>query len=236
MRTELLTSVAAAALIASSPALAAPPTPYNWTGIYVGANLGGVRVHNTSQEIGPNYWFDNPPAPVYGADATGVIGGIQAGYNWQIQNFVFGLEGDLDLTSANSSTTRATPFDSPMAQTAGLKGLATLRGRAGIAVDNTLLYVTGGLATGRLNDHVIEPGAANIVFDSTGWRAGWIAGGGIEYAIAKNWTIKAEALYADFGHAEGPMSVDNTYRFRFKDTATIGRAGFNFRFLSTLCS
>ena len=230
MRTELLTSVAVAALIASSPALAAPPIPYNWTGFYVGANLGGVRVHNTSQEIGPNYWFDNPPAPVYGANATGVIGGIQAGYNWQFQNFVFGVEGDLDLTSADATTSHVPAFNTAMAQTANLKGLATFRGRAGYAFDNALIYATGGFATGRVHDRVIEPGAANIVFDSSSWRAGWIAGGGLEYAVAKNWTIKAEALYADFGTAEGPMAADNTYRFRFKDTATIGRAGFNFRF------
>ena len=105
-----------------------------------------------------------------------------------------------------------------------------MRGRAGLALDNALIYLTAGVATGRINDRVIEPGAANIVFDTSGWRTGWTAGGGVEYGVARNWTVKAEALYVDFGNTNAPMLVDNSYRFRFKDTATIARAGFNFKF------
>jgi outer membrane immunogenic protein len=230
MRTKFLTSVAAVAMIAGSPALAASPTPYNWSGFYVGANIGVAYAHNTSQEIGPLSWFDTIPGPVYGANATGVIGGIQAGYNWQFQHLVLGVEGDLDLASANADTAHVPAFNTAMTQTASLKGLATFRGRAGYAFDNALIYATGGFATGRITDRVIEPGASNIIFESSRWRTGWVAGGGVEYAVAKNWTIKAEALYADFGTAEASLPSSDSYRFRFKDTATIGRVGFNFRF------
>ena len=158
-----------------------------------------------------------------------MIGGLQAGYNWQFQRLVVGIEGDVNLASANATTAHVASFD-PMVQTASLTGLATLRGRAGFALDNALIYVTAGVATGRVHDRVTDALAPNIIFDTSGWRTGWTAGGGVEYAVTKNWTIKAEALYVDLGNTDAPMSVDNTYRFRFKDTATVARGGFNFKF------
>jgi len=239
MRAEYLTSVAAVALLgigaasaADLPVKALPPAApvFSWTGFYVGANIGGVRADNSSQEIGPNFWFDFPAHPVYGASATGVIGGIQAGYNWQFRHLVLGVEGDISWASADATTAHVSTFNTGLAQTASLTGLATLRGRAGFALDNALIYLTAGVATGRIHDRVIEPGQPNIVFDTSGWRTGWTAGGGVEYAFTRNWTVKAEALYVDFGNTDAPMLVDNTYRFRFKDTATIGRVGFNFKF------
>jgi outer membrane immunogenic protein len=238
MRAEYLTSVAAVAMLgigaasaADLPVKALPPAApvFSWTGFYVGANIGAARADNSSQEIGPNYWFDPPPAPVYGASSTGVTGGIQAGYNWQFQRLVLGVEGDVNLASADATTTRVASFDK-IVQTASLTGLATLRGRAGFALDNALIYLTAGVATGRVHDRVVDALAPNIIFDTSGWRTGWTAGGGVEFAVAKNWTVKAEALYVDFGNTSAPMLVDNTYRFRFKDTATVARAGFNFRF------
>jgi outer membrane immunogenic protein len=229
MRAEFLTSVAVVALLAVSPALAGSPV-YNWTGFYVGGNIGGVRAENKSQEVGELIWFDPAPGTVYGASATGVIGGVHAGYNWQFQQFVFGVEGDISAASANANTTRLTGFGSTMVQTASLTGLATLRGRAGFAVDRALLYLTAGVATGKVHDRVVDP-INDVIWDTGGWRTGWTAGGGFEYAVAKNWTVKAEALYVDFGSSDALMNDTNTaYRFRFKDTATVARAGFNFKF------
>lgn len=239
MRSEYLTSVAAVAMLgigaasaADLPVKALPPAApaFSWTGFYVGANIGGVRAENKSQEVGELTWFDPAPAPVYGASATGAIGGVQAGYNWQFQQFVFGVEGDISAASANANTTRLTGFGLTMVQTASLTGLATLRGRAGVALDHTLLYLTAGVATGNVHDRVVDPNNA-IIWDTGGWRTGWTAGGGVEYAVARNWTVKAEALYVDFGNSDAVMNDTNTaYRFRFKDTATIGRVGFNFKF------
>lgn len=239
MRAEYLTSVAAIALLGIGAASAADlhvkalpvsAPAFSWTGFYVGANIGGVRAENESQEVGNLTWFDNAPTPVYGASATGAIGGIQAGYNWQFQRFVLGVEGDVSAASANANTSRLTSFASTMVQTASLANLATFRGRAGFALDNALLYLTAGVATGNVHDRVVDPNNA-VIWDTGGWRTGWTAGGGIEYAVARNWTVKAEALYVDFGNSEALLGNTNTaYRFRFKDTATVARAGFNFKF------
>ncbi|MDE2380425.1 outer membrane protein [Bradyrhizobium sp.] len=231
MRGQFLTSVAVVALFAGSPALAgsAPPV-YNWSGFYVGANVGGVWAENKSQEVGSLTWFDSPPAPEYGASATGLIGGVHAGYNWQFQQFVFGIEGDISAASADANTSRLASFNLTMVQTSSLTGLATLRGRAGFAVDRALLYLTAGVATGNVHDRVDDPNNA-VLWDNSGWRTGWTAGGGFEYAVARNWTVKAEALYVDFGNSDAVLNNTNTaYRFRFKDTATVARAGFNFKF------
>jgi outer membrane immunogenic protein len=107
-----------------------------------------------------------------------------------------------------------------------LTALATLRGRAGIAADRTLFFVTAGGAYGRLKGEIIDPpNSVDANRDSSAW--GWVAGGGIEHAFANNWTARVEFLHARFGGDTVPASG---YVFRFKDSASIVRAGINFRY------
>ena len=64
------------------------------------------------------------------------------------------------------------------------------------------------------------------------WRVGWTAGGGIEYALARNWTIRAEYLHIDLGHADisALASDGNTYTWRSHLTDDVVRMGVNYRF------
>ncbi|MBO0733846.1 MAG: porin family protein, partial [Methylocapsa sp.] len=206
----------AAAAIFAGPAFAAEPVPspppppaFTWTGLYFGAQIGGVWGHD------PVFWsgISNDDERAFGAftdSPSGVIGGVHAGYNLQYNPWlVFGIEGSVDGTSLNRTV--AVPvndafFDTPgvITSTTQASVQGSLRGRLGIAFDRLLVYGTGGVAVTNPNTTIIDttgfftgvPGT-NSTF--TNVRAGWTAGGGIEYAVADNWWVRAEWRYSNFG-------------------------------------
>ncbi len=139
---------------------------YSWAGPYLGANIGYEwgKVSN------------NPTEP------TGLAGGIEAGYNWQLGQFVAGTEADIQASGAED-TFAPWQFSNPW--------FGTLRGRAGVAIGNTLLFGTAGLAYGSLT--VDSPG--NLSESRASF--GWVAGGGLEVGVTPRWSAKAEWLYLD---------------------------------------
>jgi outer membrane immunogenic protein len=241
LRRILLSSIAAFGLAGSAfaadlssrapPPIYVPPAPiFTWTGIYVGGQVGyGWGQNNTN--FGDNFGdFDS-----FSYNTSGVIGGAHVGYNLQINQFVIGLEGDVDGTSMSKQFNSSLPFGSSLVGggviAAPLGGNfdinvrheieGSIRGRVGYAWDRVLLYATGGVAFGGFNTTVSGnfPGG---VFVSTGpngapigtafgpfggstsastTRVGWTVGGGFEYAITNNWSLRAEYRYTDFGHS-----------------------------------
>ena len=206
--TLMLAGAASAADLPRKTAPAAPPiarqmNAFNWTGFYVGANVG-YGMGNFTGSGASN--FKKP---------SGVLGGIQAGYNYQIGNTVLGLESDISMAHirAGESATGV----------AGSKGnvdyLGTVRGRVGYSFDRFLPYVTAGYAYG--GGRVIVPGQA----DSRPLNHGWVVGGGVEYAITNNISAKIEGLYIDLADtkvAGGARKLGN-------ETAVV-RTGINYRF------
>jgi outer membrane immunogenic protein len=168
---------------------------YNWTGLYVGFNIGGV-----TGKVETNYTLGGK-APFVGLHG---MGGFQTGYNFQTGNFVFGVESDLQLT-AQSNSWRFQATSGGAAATIDTKqnvpGFFMLRGRAGYAVDKWLFYGTGGLAYGEVESTVTMtgPGTAASTANFEKSRAGWVAGLGVEAPIFSGWTAKFEYLYIDFG-------------------------------------
>ncbi len=114
-------------------------------------------------------------------DPSGIFGGAQFGYNWQNGQFVYGAETDIQLSSADDT---ATPFQfsNPW--------WGTARGRIGVAWNSFLFYGTGGLAYGGL-----ESKTAGLSEDKT--HFGWTIGTGVEVALNRAWSAKAEYLYVD---------------------------------------
>ncbi len=165
---------------APSP-IAQAPNMFDWSGFYAGLNAG--------------YAFgDLNVTPLPQADLDGWIGGIQAGYNYQWDSIVFGIEGDVQFGGMDSSTTYATR--PPLTVSSDLEWLSTIRGRVGVAFDSLMPYVTGGVAFG-YNDVEISAGGVSISDDN--WHTGWTVGGGIEFAISENLTMKGEYLWVDLG-------------------------------------
>jgi len=200
------TLVAAAAIVmaAASHAFAAdlpttnfpPPLPatvYNWTGFYLGIN-GGFGTGNSN-------WSNGAIGTSGSFPTSGFLVGVTAGVNYQIAEYVFGIEGDGDWTNlrGNSGSTCgaisavATPPVSCQTQS---QWLATVRGRVGYAFDRILLYGTAGAAFGNVQTGLNPPST----FDSA-VEAGWTVGAGIEVAFAQNWTAKAEYLFVDLPNA-----------------------------------
>jgi outer membrane immunogenic protein len=147
--------------------------------------------------------------------------GSTLGYNYQVGQAVFGVEGDLDWSVINGSTTNACPAGCKTGNT----WLSTVRGRLGYAADRYMPFVTGGAAFGNITAFV--PGFPQGVAE----RAGWTLGGGLEAALVNNWTAKVEYLYVDLGSFNcgfncGAISATNNVSFH----TNVLRAGLNYRF------
>jgi outer membrane immunogenic protein len=211
-----------------------PAAAANWTGFYLGGNIGGASARDRSSFVGSgaNEFFNLSP--------DGVIGGAQAGYNWQAANWVYGLEADIQGSSQRDNdacitrclVTQSSSFD------AKLPWLGTVRGRLGYSVGSTLFYGTAGYAYGGEKTRIATVGGGaptDTTFSAT--RSGWTAGGGIERPVnffgllGSNWTSKSEYLYVDLGTsadtlllAGRPVAVTTSVKEH------IFRTGLNYHF------
>ncbi|MFT4080269.1 outer membrane protein [Rhodomicrobium sp.] len=189
---------------APAPTTYAPPPPVvqpnTWAGFYVGVN-GGYAWGAGDDSV-------NLPSGEKGArgDVDGGFGGGQIGYNFQSGNFVYGLETDIQAGRLNGKSSGS---DGSSAYTSreSTDWFGTLRGRLGYAFGNTLLFGTGGFAYGGANQKLDYAG---VLFDNNDTRTGWTAGGGIEYKVSQNWSLKGEYQYVDFGKEDLSSAAGNT--------------------------
>jgi outer membrane immunogenic protein len=166
-----------------------------WQGPYVGANLGYQWGAITGNPTRPN----------------GFAGGAQAGYNWQSNQFVFGGEADIQFSGADD-TFAPWKFSNPW--------FGTLRGRAGFATSNILIYATGGLAYGSVRVKNTFTGA-----DESKLHPGWVLGAGMEVALTTNWSARAEYLYVDLSdRSYAQTGTSNGIE------SSVVRFGVNYRF------
>jgi outer membrane immunogenic protein len=252
--TSFLTAVAAIAAIGSASAadmavkaarpMVAPVLAYNWTGFYIGGNAGYSwrDTDVTSYVLGGTAII--LPAVSSNQNVNGFIGGGQVGYNWQSGQFVLGVEADAAWRDGRATTSFAflnAPFNDVTTFSTRQNWLATVRPRAGIAVNNYLLYVTGGAAFEGIEHTVTENrtsvvgGLRNFTTDDT--RVGWTVGAGVEAGFGP-WSVGLEYLFADFGNRtlSAPAQVVGGVPFptsvvTFDDTQQhILRAKLNYRF------
>lgn len=151
-----------------------------WNGCYIGIQGGYARATS-----------DGVPGHIDGG-----LGGGQVGCNWQTDpSWVWGLEGDLLWSGIKDG-------DPAIAE---LKAdwLGSVRLRGGLSSSTALLYATGGVGFG----HGVVTG---LGFEDSNTHTGWVAGGGLEWMIAANWTGKIEYLHYDFGKKTyfGVLPVD----------------------------
>jgi outer membrane immunogenic protein len=215
------TSVLAADLGAIAPAAYTKAPAYelvrNWTGLYIGGNVGYGWQHGGTD-------LNELPRPgnlgitVTNIDpkAKGVIGGGQIGYNWQIGSIVTGLEADLQGSGIKGNAAIATTDDigAPVALSTDhkLSWFGTVRGRLGFTVSpSVLLYGTGGLAYGDVeaNSNAIFNGVDSFPANVSITKTGWAAGAGAEWMFTQNWSAKVEYLRVDLGKASAtsPLRV-----------------------------
>jgi outer membrane immunogenic protein len=227
----------------------AEPAPCVWCGFYVGINGGGAftddrRVVVTETFLGAPFVSGTFPGfGVFGSrNVSGGFGGAQAGYNWQRERWVFGLEADIQGADIRGTAGATLPYifapnTITTAVSERLDWFGTVRGRVGYAWDRFLIYGTGGLAYGQVRTAMVMTDTfafTAAAADST-TRVGYAVGGGGEYAFTPNWSAKLEYQYINLGSRTlnaveaGPtpgFAIQNTTRF---DYHTV-RVGLNYKF------
>ena len=247
--TVAVTAMATSAFAADLPSRRAPPVyipppipVFSWTGFYLGGQVGYA--------FGGSGAGDSVTARAGGATArfsegfsNGIIGGAHIGYNFSTQSLgafpllgtglgalsggfgggglVFGVEGDVDGTDYRSQTTIA---GATFTNRTEIEGSA--RGRLGIAVDRALFYATGGAAFAQFMNGYATPALGGVTLSST--RVGYTVGGGIEYAITTQWSLRAEYRYSDFGsYTQVPIAGVS---FQHKQIQQRAQVGFSYKF------
>jgi outer membrane immunogenic protein len=208
-----------AKIYSKAPAVAAPA--YDWSGFYVGANMGAdwQDASFTSNVVGCEVLGCGTGTGHIGSDAAvgpagtgsknalGFTGGGQIGVNWQVNSLVIGAEADINALSGKPKIGPG-PFQLAeggtftLANAASANWLATVRGRVGFAADRILVYVTGGAAFANMNfsqsysDDLGGSSTPLTNFSISSTKTGYAAGAGLEYAVTNNWSVRGEYLYA----------------------------------------
>lgn len=213
---------------------------HNWTGFYLGGNVGyswGLahednNVTITALGAGLNFGnnFITPSSASLRSRLNGALGGIQAGFNWQRESWVYGLEADIQATGQRGDSlsqfsgflgaiVNGVPATGTITYTANYKlpWFATFRGRLGLAGERWLLYGTGGLAVAKIeassaailtfSDPFIGPTTPAQPSATRDVRAGWVLGAGIEAALTDRWSFKVEYLHLNFGGFDHAFST-----------------------------
>jgi len=202
------------------PVKAVPYVPiYDWTGFYLGANIGYGWTSGSGTVT-----FAGVPGP-YSGSGDGVLGGIQAGYNWQVNSFVLGLEADIQASGGRGDV-NGTAGAAVINGTGKVPYFGTIRGRIGYAFDRWMLYATGGALYGKgtLDGTVSTTGPFSA--SATYWT--YVVGGGAEFALWDRWTAKLEYLYA--GSPSDVPVPPGTNSVSGNGHSHVVRAGVNYRF------
>jgi outer membrane immunogenic protein len=176
-----------------------PRTGYNWSGFYVGGQIGWQWLEGDFKDpayephIGTDY------------DDDDIVYGGHAGFNFQYDAFVFGFEADLEGTDLDAEGTDTSVFGDTVTGRAKIDLEASLRARLGWAFDNILFYATGGIA--------IADGDFSYTYENNGITdrfsdtlSGWTIGGGVEYGLSENLSTRLEYRYTDYDEVSGDIT------------------------------
>ncbi|MFZ2160538.1 MAG: outer membrane beta-barrel protein [Bradyrhizobium sp.] len=225
-----LVSASSAADMAVKARPMVAPIMFSWTGCYIGLQ-GGFKSGRNQVNYGANtiaQVIGSPAGPDY--DFTGGLIGGTVGCNYQVGNWVFGIEGDGSWATGDGDTVE-TAFPAFRIRSEE-RWLATYRGRVGYTfTPNWLVYITGGGAsTGLRLSNFIPNTATSVSQENT--LNGWTIGGGMEYAINNHWSVKAEGLYIEYSRSSyfTPTTPVALAVFDLRLTEVVGRVGVNYRF------
>jgi outer membrane immunogenic protein len=198
-----------------APAYTAPEVVYNWTGFYIGGNVGGAFAGNNSLQ---------------GSDGR-FMGGVQGGFDYQFaSNWVIGAEAQYDWLANNNNN--GVLFPAGTLVNANNNQLGSVTGRLGYTWGPALLYAKGGFAwRDNSNIGVFNAAGAPVAFSTTGnQKDGYTVGAGLEYMFAPNWSAKAEYQYYNFGNTTFTSGPGEIVGARFRDDEHTVKVGVNYRF------
>lgn len=222
-----------------APPVFAPPPPlpvFTWTGFYAGVQagyeFGRSTALATSNLTGAGLAAD-------GASPNGVIGGGHVGYLYSTQSLPFlggafgnalggviGIEGDVNGADYRRTYALGGFTDGTRETIEG-----SVRGRLGVAVDRALFYATGGVAFGGLRNaytNTVTGGLDSISHT----RVGYTVGGGVEYSITNNVSLRAEYRFTDFGSFNDTLAASSNggVNVRQRETDNRVQGGISYKF------
>jgi outer membrane immunogenic protein len=242
LKRAALCSISAFALAPSASAqyYKAPPAPvFTWTGFYVGGAVGYGHLKTEWRDVGTNFGEFWAGGETVNIPASGALFGALAGYNYQINQLVLGIETDISYLTGTGSTTW------PSISVAGVFGtvdtkanwLGSTRARVGVAFNQFLVFATAGVAYGDPRAHWSQSTGAE--WESSGWRNGFIWGGGIEYAVSSQFIVRVDAMHVQFKNhnavditksGTGDFGATTGYVMQTKYSETVARLGAIFKF------
>ncbi len=244
MSTVAIVAISGTAFAADLPSRRAPPVyvpppipVFSWTGFYVGGQVGDDFGKDRATQTGIT---GATQTFLVGGSPNGVSGGGHVGYNFSTQSLPFfgglgsgllgtggviGIEGDVNGSDFRGTTAFGGAV--PLVETFRKDIDGSIRGRLGIAVDRALFYATGGAAFAEFHQSYAIGGLAVQSPSST--RVGYTVGGGVEYAITTNFSLRAEYRYSDYGrftdlNAPAPFNTTNHI------TIQQAQVGFSYKF------
>lgn len=221
---------------------------FDWTGAYIGAHVGygsgdwKVDLSHSSGAIHYNDPFVPSTGKLGGAD--GWLGGLQTGYNYQFGSTVVGFEADVSWTGieGNGRFTTIAPNFTTWDIKSKLDVFGTVRGRLGFTSGPFLIYGTAGLAWGitdtdQATNWFVQPDVGGRTSGNTN-HIGYAVGGGAEWMLSRNWTLKAEYMYVDLGKENYSLngttkpggSIPYTETFATELDFHTFRVGVNYKF------
>jgi outer membrane immunogenic protein len=208
---------------------------YNWSGFYLGLHAG-YAASDPRFDFATAGHYNLAAGDSFGFGVDGFMGGGHAGYNWQMNNVVLGLEGSISYADLRGSA--ISPFF-PLTDTFHTKQewIATVTPRLGLTSGPMLFYVKGGAAFTELRTRIQDTADYNERSDT---RVGWTVGGGVEWMATSNWIVGVEGNYYDFGRCCGgltesrslatnaPFGVFSNHSTRLDEWSVLGRVSYKF--------
>lgn len=244
---RLFLVLSASAALSVQAVAAEPPPAFSWAGAYIGGNIGASIPLNTQERLQAGSGFGSTAFDLYppSGERTGVTLGAQAGYNWQLGPWVYGVEMDfnfVDGRGGQSGTFPAPPaywppgvlsYSVDYEQSANY--FASFRGRLGYAFDRSLFYITGGVAAGGARGPAIlalSGGGIDAPFTvgpSQSSRMKYAVGAGYEYAFADGWSVRFEYLFLNLSLSTQLFDngADFQYASRTRNENHVFRVGLN---------
>ncbi len=206
----------------------APAAPvFSWTGFYIGGHVGWGRA-----ELEETLVTAFPPfvaGTTFGDSESDFLAGGQAGFNYQIGQFVLGIEGQISWTHIGRSTV-TTIGGVTLTDDVNLNWVATVAARFGFAFGNALLYAKGGVAFADWSANFRTSNFGTIV-NAGDTETGWMVGGGLEYSFAPNWSAKIEYNFMSFDLDRSNFTFGGVTSAIDHDLDVhVVKAGINYRF------
>ncbi|MEE4237545.1 MAG: outer membrane protein [Anderseniella sp.] len=229
----------------TAPAMAADlytpmePIPFSWNGLYVGGHIGygwGDKDWTLVENAG-NEPSNRIGDVVTSHDVDGILGGVQLGYNHQINSIVIGAEVEFSWTGIDGTgewlAEGGNPDTPERNASADINWLLTVGPKLGFAMERTLFYAEGGLAVA--DEDFSHLGNNNNFYTGSDTRTGWFIGAGAEHAFDDNWSARVEYNYVDLGSSEVSVSREadggtRTAIFDVDQDLHVIKVGLNYRF------